>query len=408
MSHIIIKQCRICKSKKIKFFFDLGKQPLANNFKKNLIFQKFPLGLVFCKKCKTVQLNSTISPKKLFSKYLWLTSTSLEAKKYSKIFFKKIIKINRKKKPVVLEIASNDGTFLLPFKKKGYEVIGVEPAKNLASISNKNKINTENFFFNEKTAEYIKKKYNTVDIIFARNVIAHVNKIHSFLNGVNKIIKQESIFAVEFHSAEKIQKELQYDSIYHEHIFYFTAKTICNLFLKHKLYAFDIDFSPISGGALVIYFKKVKLRKSKKLIKFLNKEKNEKINSELNWQKFKKNSIKHSSKFKHILNEIVKKEKIIAYGASARSTVFLNYNQINENYISNILDKNFLKSQTFSPGSKIKIILYKKFKKFLTNQKYILLLAWNFSKEIINELKKDGFKGKIIQAFPLTTRVYDI
>ena len=408
MSHLIIKECRICKSKKLNNFFDLGAQPLANNFKKNLRIEKFPLCLILCKKCKTVQLNSTISPKKLFSKYLWLTSTSLEAKKYSEVFFKKLIKINKKKKPIILEIASNDGTFLLPFKKKGYKVIGVEPAKNLARISIKNKINTENFFFNEKTAEHIKKKYNAVDIVFARNVIAHVNKIHSFLNGVNKIIKQDGIFAVEFHSAEKIQNQLQYDSIYHEHIFYFTAQTICNLFLKHKFYAFDLDFSPISGGALVIYFKKIKLQKSRKLIKFLKKEKKEKINTKINWLKFKKESINHSKKFMNILNEIAKKEKIIAYGASARSTVFLNYNRIKENYISTILDKNYLKSETFSPGSKIKIILYNNFKKLLTKQKYILLLAWNFSNEIIKELKKDKFKGKIIQAFPNTTKVYDI
>ena len=133
-----IKSCRVCLSKRISNILDLGKQPLANSLRKNTKKNKiFPLKIVFCKNCKTTQLSSTINPKHLFSNYLWVTESSTAVMKYSKFFFKKISKFFNKNS-FVLEIASNDGTFLKLFKKRKVKVLGIDPAKNLAEKAKKN------------------------------------------------------------------------------------------------------------------------------------------------------------------------------------------------------------------------------------------------------------------------------
>ena len=153
------KRCRICSKKKLLNLINLGNQPLANRLnskipKKDL---KFPLNLCMCKDCKTVQIKETVNPKILFEKYFWQTSTSVAARRFSKIFCKKIISYLECKNPFVLEIASNDGTFLIPFKEKGLEVLGVDPAKNLAPISSKKKIPVITGFFNKKIVKKIIK-----------------------------------------------------------------------------------------------------------------------------------------------------------------------------------------------------------------------------------------------------------
>ena len=222
------KKCRLCFETNLKSLINLGKQPLANSLKNKSTSKeiKISLQLCFCKNCKTVQIKETVNPKILFKKYFWQTSTSTTAKKFSNIFCSKILSYLSCNNPFIIEIASNDGTFLVPFKKRGYEVLGVDPAKNLAIKSLKNKIPILNNFFDKKIAKkIIKLKKKTADLVFARNVIAHVKNIHEIADAVYSILSEKGIFAVEFHYAKEILDGLQYDSIYHEHLFYFNLET---------------------------------------------------------------------------------------------------------------------------------------------------------------------------------------
>jgi ubiquinone/menaquinone biosynthesis C-methylase UbiE len=399
-----IKSCRICKSKSIFNFFNLGNQPLANDFKKNKNL-KIPLSLMYCNTCKTVQTNVNVNKKKLFSKYVWVTSTSSTALNFRKKFYRGIIKRNKIKNPFIVEIASNDGSFLYPFKQKGYEVLGVDPASNIVKLAKK-KIKIENLFFNYKNSIKIKKKYSSPHIIFARNVIAHVDNINSVIKGIYHLLDNEGFAAIEFHYAKEIQNKLQYDSIYHEHIFYFTAITLCKIFKKYNLHPFDASHSPISGGALIIFFSKKKKTMSPRLKKIFLNEKKNKINSKLTWIKFKNRALKHSKELYKLLSKLSKKNDIIGYGASARSTTLINFSKINQNIMKFIIDKNRMKVGKFTPGTKIKIIKYKSNINSL-KRKYILLLAWNFAKEIINDFKIKNFKGTIIQPLPNKIKIYD-
>jgi len=386
---------------------DLGKQPLANSLlKKNTDKQsKYDLVLCFCKKCKTIQISKSINKKKLFENYVWTTGVSKKAITFRNFFFKyasKYLNKNENTSASVLEIASNDGTFLVPFKNKGYFTLGIDPAKNLKKYQLKNKIETIIDFFNKKNSIVIKKKYGLFDFIFARNVIPHNHDAIKIIENSKKILKDNGTICIEFHYLGSILRGLQYDSIYHEHIFYFSLMSIINALKIHNLIVVDLLKSPISGGALIVYAKNYEknLKISSSVKKLLNIEKRNKLNSLSTWKSFSKNVSNHKYNFDRIFKKLSMKYKnICCYGASARSSTFLNYVNLNNNHINYIFDKSELKVNKFSPGSRIKIVNVSKIKKIKPD--LIIILAWNFKEEIIKELKKKyNYKNKFFVCFP--------
>lgn len=396
-----IKKCRICSSSKLEQILDLKKQPSSNSLRQSMKNKEFkiPLILLFCKDCKTVQLSSTANPKYLFNHYVWVTKTSKSAKEYSNLFCKRILN-KTKKNSFIVEIASNDGTFLKPFIKKKRKVLGVDPAKNIAKMANKDGIKTWPEFFNKVCAKKIIKSYDKADIVFARNVIPHVKDIHSIMKGISMLLSKDGTGIIEFHYSKIIQEELHYDSIYHEHLFYFTIETITNLLKKYGLFAFDFDKSPISGGSLVLYFSKNKKDLSRKFKTIKDLEKKNKINSYSSWIRFAKRSIDHSKNFKRTIQKLNENHNIIGYGASARSSTLLNFSGIDNSIIPKIIDKNKLKANKFTPGSSIKILDYDKIIKKIKSYNLVVILAWNFKKEILHDLKKNGYKGKFLIPLP--------
>jgi len=400
-----VSKCRICHSNNIDEVLDLGSHPPANSlYKRNTTPPKaIPLRLLFCNDCSTVQLGEDVDPKYLFQNYVWVTGTSKATLEYSQLFADKLIsRIGKKPEEIfVVEVASNDGTFLKPFKNKKSKVLGIDPAKNIAKIANEENIETLDCFFNLDVAKEIKNSYRCADIIFARNVIPHVKEIHSVISGMSEILTDEGFGVIEFHNAGLILKENQYDYIYHEHLFYFTLKTIKQLLKIHNLNIFDVEYSEISGGALVVYFSKNKRKKSDNFLKLINFEKDQAINVKETWKSFSINSKNHSQKLKKILLEkLPDSEKILAYGASARSSTILNYSGINSNHITQIIDKNSIKQGLLTAGSNIPIISFEDSLDILPTTGWILLLAWNFKAEIIKELRNNGFCGSFIIPLP--------
>lgn len=394
-----ISKCRVCNSLKLKTIIDLGDQPPANSLKSKKIDQKkIPLVLMFCTNCKLIQLNTTVSPKALFSKYLWVTGTSEKIKNYRDYFVKKVLSYNSGNK--VFEIASNDGFFLKKFKSNRMNVLGVDPAKNIAKKANKSQIKTIPKFFNSDVAKEVSKKYGSQDVIICRNVIPHVENIHSVIKGISNLMHNQSNAFIEFHYAKLLSNKQHYDYIYHEHVFYYTLQSLMYLLKKHNLYAYDCFTSPISGGSLVLVISKKKKTKKILLSKKINLEKKDKINTLKFWKSFEKKCFNHRNDLTKLIYKILeKKNTIAAYGASARSSTLLNYCGLNDNHIDVVFDKNLLKSGLYTAGSNIKILTPSINK--INNYKYILLLAWNFSEEIIKYLKKEvKYKGSIINVLP--------
>ena len=397
-----IENCRICGSNNIEEILDLGEQPPANSLYSSDDKRPttVPLRLMYCHKCSTVQLGEDVDPEYLFSEYLWVTGTSIVAEKYSYEFAKKALSqvVGHNKSPYIVEIASNDGTFLRRFIEKGCKVLGIDPARNIAELAVRNGIPTKTDFFTLDLANWLVEKEGKADIVFARNVVPHVKEIHSVIGGISALMDKESIGIIEAHNAGLILEDFHYDYIYHEHLFYYTLKTISGLLERYSLYVYDVMLSPISGGSWVVYFSKDKREKTKELMKYEKQELKNKINSYHRWIEFSSQVVNHSEKLKQMV--IHSDKKIPAYGASARSSTLLNFCGINNRHISVVIDKNPMKSGLMTAGSNIPIVSLEEGLEEIKTSEKILLLAWNFRDEIIQELRRAGFSGKFIVPLP--------
>ncbi len=398
-------QCRLCGSKKLINSIDLGKSPLANQFliKKSKV-KKYPLKVLRCNSCNHLQLSHVINEKKLFSKYLFVSGTSKTNLKHFYEYAKECSKRFLKRKSKILDIAANDGSFLNYFDKKNVRV-GIDPAKNILPSSKSSNYFMENKFFNLQESKLLKKKYGKFDLITANNVFAHVDKLNDFTKGVKNILKTDGVFIFEVGYFYDVYKNKTFDTIYHEHLDYHLLIPLITFFKKNNMDIFDIKSIPIQGGSIRIYVSHEGRKKiiNKNIIKFIKKEKNINFsNNEIfrDYQKFidrKKITLLNKIKF-------LKKKNfnIAGYGASAKSTTLLNYFGINTKHLDFIVDLSKLKQFKYSPGSALNILPVNEIYKNKID--YLIILSWNFSREIISQnIKFIMMGGKFIIPFPKTT-----
>lgn len=396
----MINNCRVCGSKDLVRVLDLGKQPLANSLKKTEMEKEksFPLSIVFCNNCSLVQLEETIDKEVLFSHYVWVTGTSETAKHYAEIFFNRTLhNTGLSKNDLVVEIASNDGTFLKPFIRNGFQVIGVDPAQNISDLANSEGIKTIAKFWDISVAKSIRETMGSAKVIIARNVIPHVSDLHNVIKGISECLSDDGTGIIEFHHAGKILNELHYDSIYHEHLCYFSMSSIKYLLNRYGLYPYHIDISPISGGSYVIYFSKNQKSQTKEYEKFEMEEEQTGINKLSAWQEFARKSEKHKIDSIEILKPF-RGKTVIGFGSSARSSTYLNYCGFSSSDIKLIIDNNKLKQGMFSAGSSIPIVSFEK--GIAENPDLIFVIAWNFLDEIVKECRNAGYKGPFLTPFP--------
>lgn len=405
-----IEHCRVCGSSGLKPFFDLGSHPPSNSLINDLNEREdfYPLSLSWCSSCNLVQLNYTVDPKILFKQYVWVTGTSGVAQKFAETFFGELTaRAPKGKDGYVLEIASNDGTFLVPFIKAGYKVLGVDPAENISKMAERAGIPTRCVFWSEDEAKKLVSEKGRAGIIFARNVLPHVANTIDFVRGLAVALDDDGVLAIEVHYAKVILEGLHYDSIYHEHLCYFTLKSLEKLLNASGLFVFDIKESPISGGSIIVYTKKIKGEESALLKGYREKEEAAGVNALTVWQKFAERAFSHRDKLNEILNAVIKPESqnsIVGYGASARSSTLLNFCGINSRQLPIIADKNPLKQKKYTAGSHIlidspEVVMARK-------PSHIFILAWNFEEEIIDYLGKTfGFKGPYIVPLPQEPRM---
>ncbi len=400
--------CRVCNAALPEPFLDLGHQPLANNLQLNQGVEeiKVDLQLVRCLKCELVQLTETVAPEVLFRDYVWVSGTASTTRAYSEQFYRQVIeKMQGRQTLQVTEIASNDGTFLKPFAKAGHRVQGVDPARNIAKMAEESGIPTLAEFFNLSTAQHVAAQNGHSDLVIARNVIPHVAEINSVIEGIHFLLKDDGTGIIEFHDAAVIQRELHYDSVYHEHLFYFTLTTLKNLLERHQLYIYDCNRSPISGGSLVVYFSKSMKPLSENLQTEYAGEISSDINSVVQWQAFAERCALHREQLLTLLAKYQQKgAKIVGYGASARSSTLLNYCAIDQRVVTCIADQNPLKHLLWTPGSQILIQAPEQV--FQEKPTVVLLLAWNFAEEILHLLGESWqFSGDVILPLPNEVRV---
>ena len=390
----------------IKKFLNLGLQPLANQYQKKPIKlstsngQLYNLNIFFNTKSKLVSISKRIPSEKMFnSKYPYRSSMSHTMRTSFKNLSKKI---KKKFKPnLLLEIGSNDGALIKNFKREN--VIGVEPCKNLAKITKKNGYLTYDKYWNFDLATKIKKKFNSVDIIYSANTLTHISDLNSVFKSIKYLLSENGIVIIEDPSLLECLKKNSYDQFYNEHIYLFSAIAVKNLLSNYGFEIFDIENLSTHGGSLRYYIKRKTYKKQKISYRVNNQIKKE-IKFGLHkfeaYKKFSINTLRSKKDLLQILNKIKKdKKKILGYGATAKAVTVLNYCNINKDLIYNFTDTTPEKINNYMPGKNIKILRYNK--NILKNYDYVFLGAWNFKKEIINKEKKFVKKGlKFITHIP--------
>ena len=401
--------CRLCGSTDLDLLLDLGAQPPANSLRTNREqhLESIPLAICRCRNCTTVQLTETVAPEQMFRDYVWVTGTSQTARDYSHTFFEHVYRRCNREHLFVIEVASNDGTFLQRFREQGHTVLGVDPAQNLALAAESAGIPTLPEFFGLEVANRLTELHGHADAVIARNVLPHVPDPNDVVAGMAHCLNATGIGAIEFHWVDKILSELHYDSIYHEHAFYYSLHSIKQLLERHALTLFDVSESPISGGSLVAYFAKTPQAATPALDEKLAWEETSGLATLAIWREFATRSLEHRSQLKAMVEaELKAGKRVIGYGASARSSTLLNFCGIDHRHLVCIADQSPLKHNRYTPGTDVLIVAPEK--ALSEHPDTILLLAWNFKDEILQRLNDIGFHGNVIIPLPNSPQLLKI
>jgi len=375
-------QCRSCGGQNLKRFISLGYQPLANNLleSENQKDELYPLEVNFCTDCYNCQLSCVVEPEKMFSNYLYMSSTGKSFVEHFERAAEKYIKelALSKDKSFIIDIGSNDGIALKPFKTKGFcNILGIEPAKNLSDLANSQGIKTLNAFLNKDSIRKINQK---VDLILASNVFAHNDGLKEMTECFADLIKDNGTIIIEVQYLLNTLQDLTFDNIYHEHVNYWSLLSLQNFFKLNNFVLFKAEKVNTHGGSIRVYISKDKNKKIDQSVNnLLNEEKKYGLDKFETYQEFEKKVEQLKANFINNIEKIKnKKEIIIAYGSPAKATTSLNYYGVN-NQIDFIIEDNQLKQGKFLPGVKIPIKSKKEVKK---KADHMIVLAWNFFDEI--------------------------
>ncbi len=379
--------CRCCGNTKLKRVVSLGYQPLANNLlnNKNSNCELYPLEMNYCHNCHNCQLSVTVDSKKMFSNYLYLSSTSKSFRQHFEDATRKYIKDFKLsyKKSYIIDVGSNDGVALKPFKdKKFINILGIEPAKNLAKLSNKNKIKTFNGFLEKKNLKKIKKNAN---LILASNVFAHSDNLKEMADCMIKLLHKKGTIIIEVQYLLNTLKDLTFDNIYHEHFNYWSLNSLVNFFKQFEVTLYKAERINTHGGSIRIYIKKGKNIKVEDSVRELLKIENKfGIKDFKTYELFGKKVQKIKENVKKNIRSLKSNgKKLIGYGSPAKATTALNFFGISDE-IDFIVEDNKLKHGKFIPGVKIPIVNKKK---VMDKNNNMIVLAWNFYKDIKNNNK---------------------
>ena len=380
LSKIYRFDCRCCGSKKLKRALSLGYQPLANNLNDNINDKSklYPLELNVCEDCFNCQLSVAIDSDEMFSNYLYQSSTTKSFRDHFILAAKNYIKdFDLDEDSYIIDVGSNDGIGLKPFLDLGFKNIqGIEPAKNLADIANKNGINTFHGYLDEKALNSIK---NGADLLIASNVFAHADDLKSMAESMKKLIKPDGKIVIEVQYLLNTIKDLTFDNIYHEHTNYWSLSSLNIFFKKLQLKIFRVEKIDTHGGSIRVYIsqdKNILLDKSvENLLKVEEEFGLKNISTYLEFGK--KIEILKNNFSKNFEN--LKNKKIIFYGSPAKATTKLNFFNIEKKKYKTIED-NGLKVGKYIPNVDVEICSKESIKS--SEFDCVVVLAWNFFDEI--------------------------
>jgi len=403
--------CRSCNQQHLQLILSLGQMPLANALltADQLAWSEetFPLDLVFCPDCTLVQITETVPPEKLFREYFYLSSFSDTVLENAHQIASRLAATRRlNAQSMVVEIASNDGYLLNNYREAGILVLGIEPALNIARKAEAQGIRTVSEFFNVALAQRLRDEGMTADVIHANNVVAHVADLKGVVEGIGVLLKPDGVAVIENHYVKDLIDHVEFDSIYHEHLCYYSVTAFNNLFRQFNMVMVDAERIPMHGGSLRVFFQREEGPQTweavgrERVLRLLTEEQDWGVGQFAFYRDFG-NKVAHLRRELLALLRRLKSEgrRIAVYGASAKSTTLLNYFGIGSEILDFVADRSTVKQNHYTPGTHLPIVAPEKLLEIQPD--YVLLLAWNFADEVLfqqAEYRKRG--GRFIVPIP--------
>lgn len=381
-------RCRICSSDQVEMFLDLGDQPHCNRLVPTAALDKkepiFPLRVGFCHVCTLVQIDHTIPKESMFSDYPYVSGTTATLVEHFRKSASRLVETyGLKSTDMVVDIGSNDATFLAQYAPFGLRTIGVEPAANVAALAAKRGINTYVRFFNEATADVILAEHGQASLITAAGVFFHLEELHSVVNGVKKLLKPDGTFCVQAIYLGGMIENTAFDQVYHEHLCYYTLRSIERLFDMHDLQCFDVRIVPIHGGTIEVHVGHRGAHAIRPAIdEFRRNEAASGYGEITTYFNFAEKVWKLRDNLVSLLSRMAAAGKTIyAYGAPAKGATLLNSFGIDTRLVKLAVEKSPLKFGHYIPGVRIPIVD----EATVTSPDAYLLLAWNFLDEFLKK-----------------------
>lgn len=391
MTAVASFHCRVCGGAGAHPVLDLGQMPLANRLldTPDEPEARYPLRLVFCEKCSLVQIEETVPPAELFQDYVYFSSFSDTMVTHARDLVQRTITAEQLgASHFVVELASNDGYLLQFYKAAGVPVLGIDPAANVVAEAERRGVPTICAFFGEAVARTLVVEGRHADIIHANNVLAHVADLHGFVEGIRLLLKPEGIAIVEMPYLRDLVDRCEFDTIYHEHLCYFSLSSLRELLQRHGLRVVDVERMEIHGGSLRVTIAHAASARAESTTveALLASERRTGLGTLAYYAHFAEQVEGVKSALRALLADLKRGGAMIAaYGASAKGATLLNYFGISHETIAFVADRSTVKKGKFTPGTHIPIVGPESLAERMPD--YTLLLTWNFADEILRQQK---------------------
>jgi SAM-dependent methyltransferase len=383
--------CRSCGQTGLLPVLSLGETPLANSLLTRAQLTepepRFPLDLVFCPTCSLIQITQSVSPQKLFGDYLYFSSFSdTMLRSAESISARMVSERGLSPDSLVVEVASNDGYLLQYYARAGVPVLGIEPAANIAAVAESERgISTLVEFFGHDLARRLVTEGKRADVIHANNVLAHVPDLNGFVQGMSLLLKPDGVALIEAPYLKEFLDNVEFDTIYHEHLSYFSLTALDRLFSRHGLTIWDVERLPIHGGSLRIFASPEGAEaRSGRVEELLADEAAWGVDDHATYTGFAEEVAALRAGLNVMLAALKGEGKsIAAYGASAKGSTLLNFCGIGKESLDFIVDRSTVKQGYFTPGTHLEILAPEHLLEAMPG--YVLLLTWNFAEEILGQ-----------------------